>query len=89
MNVQEIEKKCKELRELQALIEEARAEAENIKGEIKAYMGVCEDLRAGQYRVTYKLVKSERVDIKALREQMPAVARKFTRTNTVRRFCVA
>ena len=89
MSTQEIEKKCRELRQLQALIEEAQAEAESIKDAIKAYMGDSEALQAGEYRVTYKTVKSERIDTKALREQLPIIAEQFTRTNTVRRFCVA
>ena len=89
MSTQEIEKKCRELRQLQALIDEAQAEAESIKDAIKAYMGDSEDLQAGKYRVTYKTVKSERIDTRALREQLPIIAEQFTRTNTVRRFCVA
>ena len=48
MSTQEIEKKCRELRQLQALIEEAQAEAESIKDAIKAYMGDSEDLQAGE-----------------------------------------
>ena len=87
MSTQEIEKKCRELRQLQALIDEAQAES--IKDAIKAYMGDSEDLQAGEYRVTYKTVKSERIDTRALREQLPIIAEQFTRTNTVRRFCVA
>lgn len=39
MTTQEIVSKVKELRELQALIEETQAEAETIKDAIKANMG--------------------------------------------------
>ena len=36
MSTQDIERKCRELRELQALIEEAQAEADAIKDALKA-----------------------------------------------------
>lgn len=52
MSIQEIENKVRELRQLQALIEEATAEAEAIKDTIKAQMGDNEELRAGEYKVT-------------------------------------
>lgn len=47
MSTTEITSKIKEL---QALIEEAQAEAETIKDTIKAQMGDCEELRAGEYK---------------------------------------
>ena len=40
-----IEKKIRELREMMALIEEAQAEAETLRDEIKAFMGDSEELR--------------------------------------------
>ena len=89
MSIQEIESKVRELRQLQALIEEATAEAEAIKDAIKAQMGDSEELRAGEYKVTWKAVTSSRLDSKALKEALPEVAQLFTRTTTSRRFCVA
>ena len=50
MTTQEIVNKVKELRELQALIEEAQAEAETIKDAIKANMGASDVLVAGEYK---------------------------------------
>ena len=50
MSTQELENKVRELRQLQALIEEAEREAENIKNEIKAIMGPQEELKAGEYK---------------------------------------
>lgn len=89
MNTKEIESKVRELRELQALIEEAQQEAEGIKDELKTLMGDTEELRAGEYKVTYKFVKSERLDTTALRVTMPEIAARFTKTTLTRRFCVA
>ena len=89
MSMNEIESKIRELRQLQALIEEAEQEAESIKDQIKAHMGDSEELRAGEYRVTCKPVTSSRLDSKALKAALPEVVERFTKTTTTRRFCVA
>ena len=89
MGIHEIEAKTRELRQLQALIEEATAEAEAIKDAIKAAMGDTEELRAGEYKITWKAVTSSRLDSKALRAAAPELVERFTRTTTTRRFCVA
>ncbi len=91
MSMNEIEAKCRELRQLQALIDEAQQEAEAIKDGIKAQLtaqGV-DELQAGEYRVTWKAVTSSRLDGKALKAALPDVAQAFTKTTTTRRFCVA
>ena len=51
MSISEMEVKARELRQLQALIEEAQAEAEAIKDAIKAAMGNSESVQAGEYRI--------------------------------------
>ena len=89
MSTNELEMKIRELRQLQQLIEEAQVEAEGIRDAIKAHMGAQEELRAGGYTVTWKAVKSARIDTTALRAALPEVAARFTRTSTTRRFCVA
>lgn len=89
MSTNELKAKIKELRELQALIDEAQAEAEAIKDAIKAHMGDQEEIRAGEYRVTWKSVTAARLDAKALKAALPEVAARFTRETTSRRFVVA
>lgn len=89
MSMNEIESKIRELRQLQALIEEAQAEAEAIKDQIKAHMGQAEELKAGEYRITWKPVTSSRLDSKALKAAAPELVERFTKTTTTRRFCVA
>ena len=89
MSMSEIESKVRELRQLQALIEEAQAEGETIKDQIKAHMGQAEELRAGEYRITWKSVTSSRLDSKALKAAAPELVERFTKTTTTRRFCVA
>lgn len=89
MSINELEAKCRELRQLQALIEEAQAEAEAIKDTLKAAMGDSEAVQAGEYRITWKAVKTARIDTKALKKALPDVAERFTKETTTRRFCVA
>lgn len=89
MSMNEMESKIRELRQIQNLIEEAQAEAEAIKDSIKAHMGDAEELRAGEYRVTWKAVTASRLDTAALKKALPEEAERFTKTTTSRRFCVA
>lgn len=89
MCINELEAKARELRQLQALIEEAQTEAEAIKDAIKAAMGDSEAIVAGEYRITWKPVTSTRLDASTLRKALPDVAARFTKETTVRRFCVA
>ena len=87
MSINELETKARELRQLQALIDEAQAEAEALKDQIKAAMGDAETVQAGEYKITWKPVKSSRIDTAALKKALPDVAQAFTRET--RRFCVA
>ena len=89
MSINEMEAKARELRQLQALIEEAQAEAEAIKDALKAAMGDSESIQAGEYKITWKAVTSSRIDTTALRKALPDVAESFTRETITRRFCVA
>nr|DAH17308.1 MAG TPA: Exonuclease [Caudoviricetes sp.] len=90
MSTNEMIASIKELKSLQALIEEAEAEAEAIKDALKSAMGDQEEVRAGEYKVTYKSVTSVRIDTTALKKAMPdIVAEAFTKENTTRRFSIA
>ena len=89
MSINELEAKARELRQLQALIEEAQAEAEALKDTIKAAIGDKDSIQAGKYRITWKAVTSSRIDTAALKKALPDVAERFTRETTTRRFCVA
>ena len=89
MSINEMEVKARELRQLQALIEEVQAEAEAIKDAIKAAMGDSESVQAGEYRITWKAVTSSRIDTSALRKVLPDVAERFTRETVTRRFVIS
>ena len=89
MSINEMEAKARELRQLQALIEEAQAEAEAIKDALKTAMGDSESVQAGEYKITWKAVTSSRIDTTALKKALPDVAERFTKETTSRRCCVA
>ncbi len=89
MSINEMTSKVRELKEIQALIEEAEAEAEEIKDQIKKAMGESEELRAGEYKVTYKTVKSSRLDSKNLKTDLSEIAVRYTVTMEYRRFAIA
>ncbi len=89
MSISELEIKCRELRQLMALIEEAQTEAETIKDAIKSQMGATEELRAGEYKITWQTVKTSRLDTTALKKAVPDLVEKFTKTSTTRRFVLA
>lgn len=88
MSEKELTAKIKLLREMQRMAEEAQAEAEALKDEIKALMGDSEELRAGECRVTWKPVKASRIDTAALKRAMPELAARFTISSTSRRFVI-
>lgn len=88
MSEQDVIRKIKLLREMQRMAEDAQAEAEALKDELKAYMGDSEELRAGEYKITWKPVETARVDVKALKDAAPALVNRFTNRQKVRRFCV-
>jgi len=89
MSTNELTAKIRELRGLQALIEEAQGEAEAIKDAIKAHMGDSEELRAGEYKVTWKPVTSARFDSTAFKMTHAELYHQYSREITTRRFCVA
>ena len=89
MSANELTNKIRELRELQVLIEEAQAEAEAIKDAIKEHMGEAEELRAGEYKVTWKTITSSRLDTAALKKAAPDLVAAFTKPTKTRRFVVA
>lgn len=89
MSNHELTEKIRELKSLQALIQEAEQEAEAIKDVIKAHMGTEEELRAGEYKVTWKSVQSSRFDSTALKKTLPDTYAAFVKQTESRRFCIA
>lgn len=91
MSTIEITSKIEALRELEALIEECKAEAETIRDEIKTEMlnRNTEELEVGQHIVRWTSVLSNRFDTTAFKRVMPDVYKAYTKQTTSRRFSIS
>ena len=91
MSTIEITSKIEALKDLEALIEEAKAEAEALRDEIKSEMlsRDTEELEAGQYIVRWTSVLTQRFDTTAFKKVMPDVYKAYTKQVTSRRFSIA
>ena len=91
MSIQEIDLKVKELRELQAMVEEATAQIEAIKYSIKLKMvdEGTEVLQGNGWKATWHTVTSSRLDSKALKTAAPELYQRFTKTTSTARFTLA
>ena len=91
MSTIEITSKIEALKELEALIEEAKAEAEALRDEIKTEMlnRNTEEMEAGQYIVRWTPVLSQRFDSTAFKKVMPDISKAYTKQVSSRRFSIA
>ena len=91
MSTIEITSKIEALKELETLIEEAKAEAEALRDEIKAEMvnRNAEEMEVGQYIVRWTSVLSQRFDSTSFKKVMPDVYKSFTKQVASRRFSIA
>ena len=91
MNVDTMNEKIQELRELKRMQEDLAAEIASIEEELKGHMSACgmDTLLGMDWRITWKAVTSNRLDTGALRKAMPDVAQAFTRETTTKRFVLA
>lgn len=91
MSKNEIISKIEALNEWEALMEEARAEAEALRDSIKAEMMAqeTEELIAGQYIVRWTYVLSNRFDTTAFKKVMPDVYKAYTKQTSSRRFTIS
>ena len=90
MSKNELVSKIEKLQEWEQLIEEAKAEAESLRDEIKQEMLNCdtEELEAGQYIARFTTVLSNRFDSTAFKKVMPETYKAFTKQVTSRRFSI-
>lgn len=91
MSTIEITSKIEALKELEALIEEAKAEVDTLRDEIKTEMlnRNTEEMEAGQYIVRWTPVLSQRFDSTAFKKVMPDIYKSFTKQVSSRRFSIA
>lgn len=91
MSKNELISKIEALNEWEALIEEARAEAEAIRDSIKAEMMErdTEELTAGQYIIRWTPVLSNRFDSTAFKKLYGDLYKAFTKQTASRRFSIS
>ena len=91
MSTIEITSKIESLRELEELIEEAKAEAEAIRDEIKTEMlnRNTEELTAGQYIVRWTAILSNRFDTTGFKKVYGDLYKAFTKQTASRRFTIS
>ena len=91
MSTIEITNKIIELRELENMMEELKAEIETLKDAIKREMysrGV-EELEAGQYIARFTTVVSHRLETTALKREDNALYQRYIKQTTSRRFTIS
>ena len=91
MSIQEIDIKVKELRELQAMVEEATAQIEAIKDSIKLKMvdEGTEVLQGDGWKATWHTVTTSRLDSKALKAAFPELVAQYSKVTSTTRFTLA
>ncbi len=91
MGTIELDSKVKELRELRRMADELNAEIEAITDSIKTHMTKREtdELTGSDWKIAWKPITTARLDTAALKEALPEIVKRFTKTTTSRRFTVA
>jgi len=90
MSTKDLEAKAREIRELKRMREEIDAEISALEDAIKAHMAAtnADTLNAGEYKISWQIITSSRLDTAALRKSMPELVKLYTKTTTSRRFLV-
>ena len=91
MTVQEIQAKAKEIKELTRMKEELEAEITSLQDTIKAEMTAqnTSDLTAGEYRIRWTEVLSNRFDTNAFKVTHKDLYSQYCRESITRRFSIA
>lgn len=91
MSTNEMEIKIRKMQEWEELAEEAKAEAEALKDEIKAEMlsQNTEQIKAGRYICRWTSVLSNRFDTSTFKKEHAEMYKQYTRQTASRRFSVA
>lgn len=91
MSTNDLVMKVEQLKELEELLEEVKAEAESVRDEIKQEMMAqdTEELKAGQYIIRWTSVLTNRFDTTAFKKVLPDVYKAYTKQITSRRFSIA
>ena len=91
MSKNEIITKIEAIRELEELIEDAKAEADSLRDEIKQMMlnSNTEEMECGQYMVRYQTIVRNNFDSSAFKKAHIELYKEFIRQTTSKRFSIA
>lgn len=91
MSINEMEKTIATLKEWEDLLEEAKAQVETLKDEIKAEMlsRNTEELTAGRYICRWTSVLSNRFDSTTFKKEHAEMYKQYTKQTSSRRFSIA
>lgn len=91
MDMQELDKKVKELRELRRMAKELEREIGAAEDAVKAELNArnVDTLEGPDWKVSWKAVAGSRLDAAALRRELPEIAARFTKQSTIRRFLLS
>lgn len=91
MSINEMEKKIAALKEWEELLEEAKAQVETLKDEIKAEMlsRNTEEMTAGRYICRWTSVLSNRFDTTTFKKEHAKMYKQYTKQTSSRRFSIA
>ena len=91
MSANEMTTKIESLRELEELIEEAKAEAETLRDEIKAEMlnRNIEEMTVGQYIIRWTSILSNRFDTTGFKRAYGDLYKAYTKQTASRRFTIS
>ena len=91
MSVNEMEIKIAKLQEWEAIAEEAKVEAEALRGEIKSEMlkRNMEEMEVGRFIIRWTSVRSNRFDTTAFKKEHFEMYKLYTKQSSSRRFTIA
>lgn len=80
-----------QLAQYQRMQEETAQIIDGLKDELKAYMtsNNLDTLTGDEHKATYKPIESTRIDTRALKNELPEIATRYTTTTTTMRFTFA
>jgi len=91
MGTKDVASKAAELKELKAMQDDLDAEITTLEDEIKAELTArgADELQAGAFKISWKNVTSSRLDQTAIKNELPDIFARYSKTNITKRFCVA
>ena len=91
MSTNQITRKIEALLEWERIIEQAKAEADALRDELKQEMVSrnTEELTVGQYIIRWTSVLTQRFDSTAFKKVMPDIYKAYTKQVASRRFTIA